>query len=214
MKIASVFVPSFRRYGQILRGYDFSELLRVLERTTPKPQDRFVYIASDPALEKLDVSKELQNRGFGGLPIQVGYCNGTNDRLNCLEYHRSSEICVMADDVILLLGCQADLEDYRLDTDRVEAFLVKAGTGVELFATTLHYAPCSASKGQGYRVINVLPRGTNAEKPAGLSDEGEDRLCMGANKWLIAHEEASEAQNGAFVGLYHQNICLYGTAGG
>ena len=63
-------------------------------------------------------------------------------------------------------------------------------------------------------MINVLPRGTNAEKPAGLSDEGEDRPCMGANKWLIAHEEAPEAQNGAFVGLYHQNICLYGTAGG
>ncbi len=209
MKILSVNDPAFRRYGQVLQGYDFSELLAVLEKTTPKPQDRFVYVASDPALEKLEVSKALQNRGFGGLPIQVGYCNGTNDRLNCLEYHRSSEICVMADDVILLLGCQADLDDYQLDTARVEAFLVKAGTGIELFATTLHYAPCSAAKGQGYRVINVLPRGTNADKPSGLSDVGEDRLCLGANKWLIAHKDAPEASTGAFVGLLHDNILLY-----
>ena len=37
---------------------------------------------------------ELQKKGYGELPIQIGYCNGKNYKLNALEYHRSSEIDV------------------------------------------------------------------------------------------------------------------------
>jgi hypothetical protein len=208
MKIHSVSDKAFKRYGQVLEGYDFTELLKVLIDISPKPKDGAVYKASNPEFEVLPIAKELQNRGFGGLPIQIGYCNGTNSKLNCLEYHRNSEFNIAADDVILLLGCQADLEDYALDTEKVEAFLLLAGTGVELFATTLHYVPCGAKVGEGFRVVNVLPKGTNGEKPDGLLSTGEDRLCMGLNKWLLAHEEADEASQGAFVGLIGKNIDL------
>ena len=44
--------------------------------------------------------------------------------------------------MILLVGRQQDItEDYTYDTDQIEAFLVPAGTAVEMYATTLHYAP-------------------------------------------------------------------------
>lgn len=208
MELIDVRDKRFTRYGQLLAGYDFEELLQTLAATTPQPEDHFIYTASHPGLEALPVAAALQNRGYGGMPIQIGYCNGANHSLNCLEYHRDSELLVPTEDIILLLGCQADLQDYRLDTARVEAFLLPAGTGAELFATTLHYAPCCAPGRAGYRVINVLPRGTNAEKPQGLTDTGEDRLCMGRNKWLIAHPQAPEARAGAFVGLYGPNITL------
>ena len=33
--------------------------------------------------------------------------------------------------------------DHTYDTSKMEAFLVPAGTAVEVYATTLHYAPCS-----------------------------------------------------------------------
>jgi len=208
MKIHSVFDKAFKRYGQVLEGYDFTKLLQTLIDSSPKPEGDFVYVATDSKLEALPVAKELQNRGFGGLPIQIGYCNGTNGTLNCLEYHRNSEINIAADDSILLLAHQADLEDYTLYTEKVEAFLLPAGTGVELFATTLHYAPCGAGEDQGFRVMIVLPRGTNGEKPVGLKNIGEDRLCMGCNKWLLAHEEAPEVSQGAFVGLIGKRIDL------
>jgi len=211
MRIYSVKDVEFKRYGQVLVGYDFTGLLRVLEETTPKPSHRFVYVASDPKLEQLPVAQALQNRGYGGMPIQIGYCNGANWRLNCLEYHRDSEISVAADDILLLLALQSDLEEYRLDTGKVTAFSVPAGTGIELYATTLHYAPCCAGENMGYRVVNILPRGTNAEKPAGLLCTGEDRLCMGRNKWLIAHAESDEAKQGAFIGLHGTNIDLRNT---
>lgn len=60
---------------------------------------------------------------YGEMPIQIGFCNGNNYKLNALEYHRTSEIDVAASDLILLLGWQADVEeDYTYDTSKVEAF--------------------------------------------------------------------------------------------
>lgn len=208
MKIQSVFDQVFKRYGQVLEGYDFESLLETLENVSPKPEDEVIYKPSEPLLEALPIASGLQNRGYGGMPIQIGYCNGTNSKLNCLEYHKASEINIVADDVILLLGCQSDLENFTIDTEKIEAFLVPAGTGVEIFATSLHYAPCSAKKGEGYRVAIILPKGTNGDKPDGLLNTGEDRLCMGCNKWLIAHEEAPEAKQGAFIGIRGKNVDL------
>ena len=49
------------------------------------------------------------------------------------------------------------MEDGRLDTAKVQAFHCPAGVLVEVYATTLHYAPCSAKKGAGFRVLIVLP---------------------------------------------------------
>ena len=40
------------------------------------------YVPSVEELEALDVAKELQNKGFGGIPIEIGYCNGHNKKLN------------------------------------------------------------------------------------------------------------------------------------
>lgn len=209
MVIHSIYDMDFRRYGQVMEGYENSELIGVLEKTTPKPADTVVYIPSDAALEALPAAEAIRIRGFGGLPVQIGYCNGTNSMLNCLEYHRSSELNIAADDTILLVACQSDLENYMIDTAKVEAFLLPAGIGVELYATTLHYAPCSAKNKQGFRVAVVLPRGTNLEKPMGMLSTGEDRLCTAGNKWLIAHADSNEAKNGAFIGLKGENINLY-----
>lgn len=208
MKIHSVLDSEFKKYGMVLENYDFEELIETLNRVSPKPANGFIYLASDNNLESLPIAKELQNRGFGGMPIQIGYCNGTNHILNCLEYHRDSEISVAADDIILLLGQRADIENGIYQTEKVQAFLVPAGVGIELYATTLHYAPCDGPGQAGYRVVNILPLGTNGPVPEGLTGQGEDRLCMGTNKWLIAHQDAPEVKNGAFVGLTGENISI------
>lgn len=210
MDIQSVWDVTFKRYGQVMEGYDFQELIEWTKIKTPLPQDGVIYVPSDAQLEALSVASAIQTRGMGGLPVQIGYCNGVNGKLNCVEYHRSSELDIAATDAILLLGWQADFDEYTLDTAKIEAFFLPAGTGVELFAMTLHYAPCSAEKGQGFQVIVVLPKGTNTDKPTGFLLEGEDRLAFGLNKWVVAHPEAVEAKQGAFVGLTGKNIDLYG----
>nr|WP_295302701.1 DUF4867 family protein [uncultured Blautia sp.] len=202
MKIQNVADDAFRRYGKVLEGYDFTELLKEMKHT-PVPED-VIYVPSVEEMEALPVAKELQDKGYGGLPIEIGYCNGHNKKLNGLEYHRSSEINVAVTDMVLLIGHQQDVEkDFTYDTSKVEAFLVPAGTAVEVYATTLHYAPCHV-KETGFQCVVVLPKGTNTELTFDKEDKGEDRLLTAKNKWLIAHEEA--AIEGAFNGLKGKNI--------
>lgn len=218
MDIKSVSEDDFKAYGRVLTGFDVSGLLKEMERT-PLPED-VIYVPSDEGLESLDVYGDMSDVIYGQMPVQIGYCNGHNQYLNALEYHRSSEVNVAVTDMILLLGRQQDIgEDYTYDTAKVEAFLVPAGTAVEIYATTLHYAPCGVD-GAGFKCVVVLPKGTNydlkpakdnskepvAEKPC--QDSGcvsEDRLLAATNKWLIAHSEAGI--EGAYCGLTGENIC-------
>ena len=204
MKIQNVTDASFHKYGKVLEGYDFTEILEEMNKIEV-PED-VVYVPSVKELESLEVSKKLQNKGFGGLPVQIGYCNGHNKKLNAVEYHRNSEINVAATDLVLLIGWQQDIEDdFTYDTSKIEAFLVPAGTGIEVYATTLHYAPCHVNDG-GFRCVVVLPEGTNTELTFETEKTGEDSLMTAKNKWLIAHEEAKIA--GAFNGLKGENITI------
>lgn len=205
MEIRNITDKAFGSYGKVLQGYDFGELLEKLQ-STPCPVDEVIYVPSQKELEATAAAEVLQKCGYGGLPIQIGFCNGNNKKLNAVEYHRSSEIDIAADDLILLLGRQQDIEeDYTYDTGKIEAFYVPAGTAVELYATTLHYAPCTA-KGEGFRCVIVLPRETNLELNFEPDKEGESKLITARNKWLIAHKEAGI--EGAFCGLYGENITL------
>ena len=63
------------------------------------------------------IADEMKERAYGGLEIQIGYCNGNNKKLNAVEYHRSSELDIAVDDLILLLGCCTS-ERYEYRTDR------------------------------------------------------------------------------------------------
>lgn len=208
MKIKSVFSPEFKSYGTILTGYNIKEATDYLRSAEISP-DGVTYIASVPELESTPLFRELQERAFGGMEAQLGFCAGVNQKLNCLEYHRSSEFNIAAADAVLLLAHQTDLNDYTLDTSLVEAFFIPSGVGVELFATTLHYAPCSAEKGKMFRMLCALPKGTNMPLSPRSVCEGEDRLLLAKNKWLIAHPESDEAKQGAFVGLVGENIDLF-----
>ena len=204
MKIQTVTDPAFRKYGQVLEGYDFTGLIKEMKHT-PVPED-VIYVPSVEELEALDIMKDLQNKGYGGLPVQIGYCNGHNKKLNAVEYHRNSEINVAVTDLVLLIGHQQDIEpDHTYDTSKIEAFLVPAGTGIEVYATTLHYAPCHVNEG-GFQCVVVLPKGTNTDLTFQTEKTGEDSLMTAKNKWLIAHEDAKIA--GAFNGLKGENITI------
>ena len=165
MTIQSVYDAAFAPYGKVLEGYDTADLLKTLTAVTPIP-DGVDYVPSQPELEALPIAEQLASNAYGGMPIQLGWCNGHNTKLNCLEYHRDSELNCGAQDFILLLAKEDDMVGGRLDTAKVKAFRVPAGVLVEVYATTLHYAPCSAATGQGFQVVVVLPRGTNGPKPA------------------------------------------------
>lgn len=201
MIVHDITEPLFKEYGKVITGYDTKELVRVLDEVTPLPAAT-EYVPEQPELQKLPIAKEFSDRLYGGMPVQLGWCNGHNTTLNCLEYHRDSEINLGVNDFILLLGKESQIDDDGMfDTANIVAFKVPTGVLVEVYATTLHYAPCSASKGEGFKVLVVLPKGTNTEKPEFTPMNHEDTLLTARNKWLLAHPESSEAKNGAVIGL-------------
>lgn len=205
MEIRKVTDSAFRKYGKIVKNVDFTALVEELKKT-PCTQE-VVYRPGVKELEALPVYEKLRDITYGEMPIQIGFCNGHNDRLNALEYHRTSEVDVAASDLILLLGSQQDVEEGdTYDTAKVEAFLLPEGMAVELYATTLHYAPCGVD-GNGFRCAIVLPKGTNLTPEKEHAAGGEDRLLTATNKWLIGHPEGGLPE-GCHLGLVGENICV------
>lgn len=204
MKIYNVSDQEFRAYGRVIKGLDVADLLEALKET-PKPDD-VVYVASDEKLEACACAEKIAYSLYGGMPIQIGYCNGSNVLLNAVEYHRDSEVNVALTDLILILGREQDIEeDGTYETSKMEAFLVPAGTVVEVYATTLHYAPCNVN-GNKFCTAVVLPKGTNTEAPERQNNTEEDKLLFARNKWLIAHKDAKI--EGAFEGLKGENLSV------
>ena len=206
MKIYSVFDPEFKPYGQVVTGMEdtVAEILSVLKDA---PQGAGVdYVPEYAPLQELPAMVEISEHCYGGMPVQLGWCNGFNTKLNCLEYHRDSEFNLGTEDFILLLGLQGDIVDGVLDTATVKAFTAPAGVLVVVFATALHYAPCHCDPEKGFRVLVALPQGTNTDKPVMTAKTPEDKLLWARNKWLLAHPESGEAKQGAHIGLSGVNI--------
>ena len=180
MKIYPVTDPAFKPYGRVAEGYPVAGILAGLAQTPLT--DAVAYVPKEPLLHAAADAEAVGEALFGGMPFQLGYCNGHNTKLNCLEYHRDSEFNLGTEDFILLLAKQDELVDGELDTAKVKAFRVPAG------------------------VLVALPLHTNTDyRPAGGANK-LDRQLWARNKWLIAHAESDEAKQGAVVGLRGVNI--------
>lgn len=213
MHIYTISDPEFKEYGKVIEGYEKESkaIMEALTASTPCPEEGTGYVPEEPAIQNLPEAKSLASSLFGGIPTEFGWCNGHNTRLNALEYHRNSEFNLGTEDFILLVARQSEIdENFMLDTAKVKAFLVPKGVLVEVYATTLHYAPCQASLGKGFRVLVALPKGTNdgTTETKGLSPE--DAYMTARNKWLLPHPDSSEAKGGAKVGLTGVNIDIAG----
>ena len=205
LNIQEVNDQSFKEYGKLITGYDFSDLLGYMERETSVPQEGNIYKASVPEMEACAVYERLSKGFYGEMPIQIGYCNGPNSTLNGLEYHIGSEIDIAVTDLVLLLGRLQDVADNRYPADKIDAFFVPKGTALQLYETTLHFAPCKTSP-DGFKCIVILPRGTNEPLENDKSTYG-DKLLFARNKWLLAHPERKPLmERGAWPGIIGNNI--------
>lgn len=205
MKIYSVFDEEFKPYGKVVNGIETSELIEAMSKIE-MPNEGTAYEPSIKSLEDCAVFDDFKKKVFGGMPVQLGMCWGNNTMLNCLEYHRDSEFNLGCNDFILLLAKLDEVNDMMLDTSCVKAFKCPKNTLIEVYATTLHYAPCNANINEGFKVLVALPKGTNEAKPEIHNPSGDDLYLTACNKWLLSHPESSEAKGGAVVGLKGENI--------
>lgn len=207
LEILDISSPEFKKYGEVLSAEPFKELFEKME-DTPLPDEGNIYIASDSDLEKLNIFEKLEKNYYGGMRVQIGFCNGQNTKINALEYHRGEEINLAVTDLVLFLGQVGQLKNNMLSTDELECFFVPKGTVYSMYQTTLHFSPCKVHP-DGFRCTVILPRGTNLPLEEKREDIFKnDKTLWMTNKWLIGHKESKPVSNGAFCGLTGENYEL------
>ena len=141
MKIFSVTDPEFKPYGRVVTGLDTAkaEILAALANTPlPAATD---YVAEDAALQELPAAVEVAEHLFGGMPCQL-LVQRSQHLFELPGIPPRQQFNLGTEDFVLLLARQEEIAGGKLDTAKVKAFRVPAGTLVEVYATTLHYAPC------------------------------------------------------------------------
>lgn len=201
---------AFRTYGRIVEGYDFSELIAWMETESKIPEQGNVYVASVPELEASEACSRICSGLYGGMPIEIGYCNGRNTTYNGFEYHKGSEINIAVTDFMLVLGHTWDIENNTYPGSRAEVFFVEKGTAIEMYQTTLHLSPCRVCD-EGFKDIVILPKGTNTPlKQPKEHPHREEILLLQTNKWVLAHPEREPLiRQGAHPGMQGENKELF-----
>jgi len=206
LNILPVADPSFDRFGRIQTGIEFSGLIKAVKDYVKMPDGTVVYEASIPQLEEdKALVKTIEQKVYGEMPIQIGLCYGYNTKLNGVEYHKGNETIVAVTDIILLLGDYRDVnfgDNITYDTSLIEAYYVESGTAVELYTSSLHYAPVHVSGETGFIAVIILPRGTNEALQSPVDKTGENVLLTAVNKWLIVHPDVAST---GYVGLIGDN---------
>lgn len=181
IKYKSVFSVDFERYGKVVEGFDVDSVVEVL-KTLPTPKDAVTYEPSEKKLESLPAFKDIKYTVFGGLDMELGYCSGHNRALNCLEYHRNSELNITSSETIFMLAPITAIKDGVVDSSAVEIFVAPAKCAVLFYEKSLHYAPCNADNEETFCVAVGLPRNTNTQRPAESQKTGEASMLTHNNK--------------------------------
>lgn len=195
--------PAFALFGRVLT-LDTAPLLAAA-KTVENPAEGSSYLPGLDAFEVLPIAGEIQQRFFGTMPTQVGYCWGYSRQLGGAEWHTCSEVNVAVTDLVLLLGHLWDLRDGEIDSSAFTAFYVPAGTAIEVYATSLHFCPCQVADG-GFGCVVALPAGTNTP----LEQPADDLLLFRRNKWIIAHRDnPALIARGVVPGIGGENIKIH-----
>lgn len=190
----------FKKYGEIIEG-NFEDVVEYLHSNSPMPEQNNLYVRDDLKMHNLISFLEIKNKVYKNKETEIGYCNGYNSKLNCLEYHNGIEVDIAATDLVLLLALQEDVHDGVIDSKDVKAFYIKKGEAVILYSGVFHFSPCKLSD-SGFKCAIILPDGTNKD----LEKPSEDKKYWKENKWLYAHKDTNQAKLGAYIGIIGENI--------
>ncbi len=200
LKIYRTSDPEFVPFGYRITDIDANAFIEASKKAD-EVKEGSLYVAEADYFKDLDAAKDVEIKYFGELPAQAGYCYGYSNKLNAVEWHKSSEINVATTDLILFLGSVQDIVDRKIDSSKIKAFYVEKGEVLEVYATTLHFCPCQVSEA-GFGCVVVLPKGTNVP----LEGEYDDKLMFRKNKWILAHvDNQGLIDRGVIAGVTGEN---------
>jgi hypothetical protein len=200
IQLFSVNDEAFSSFGRVIDFLDTKEIVAQASKIE-SPENSSSYVPSQSEFEALAIAKEIEDKCFGTLPTQIGYCWGHSNFLNATEWHTSSEVNIAITPLVLILGHVWDIKEGKIDSSCFKAFYLPKGTAVEVYSTSLHFCPCEVEK-SGFGCVVALPEGTNTP----LSYDVGDPLLFRKNKWIIAHEENTALQKrGVVAGISGTN---------
>ena len=207
--IKSIFDECFDGYGRVLDNTPYKTLCSKLEKFTVITHSN-VYKANEKAIFDESAHRAALNV-FGGIDIQIGYCNGMNQTLNGMEYHKSPELIVAATDILLFLAKPSDLKNFStLDSSCAKVFFAPKGSAFTLKSETLHLSPSCVHK-SGFKSVIILPKGTNLDLDEKRTDdmEKESSILFKKNKWMITHKDREPlVSQGVKIGITGINTRL------
>lgn len=196
----------FNSYGMIHKADGMDAVIDFLKGNAVAEERQVYYEMSVEGLERQNKFNEyIKKTIYGEMDLQLGWCYGWCTRLGGLEYHKGSEVIAAATDIVLLLGHRRDIElkgKPVYDLSKVEAFLVKEGALVELYANTLHCTPLQVKTSQQFTTAIALPKGTNGALSFRCEADGENVMRAAVNKWMISHPESGQG----YIGITGDNI--------
>jgi len=211
VKILTTKSKEFDKYGRKIDTSGLLTLIDNLENYT-EISEHNVYEIDSPFLHDKKSEKELSSY-FGGMDIQIGYCNGINSSMNGFEYHKTPEIMVTSRACALFLSLPNTLINFEtLDSEKAEVLFLEAGEAIELKPEILHLSPCRVFE-SGFKVAIILPKGTNTPLPENFKKqegEKENKILFLKNKWIITHKNYSSLVNkGVHAGINGSNRELF-----
>ncbi|WP_201306862.1 DUF4867 family protein [Companilactobacillus farciminis] len=200
-KILSIDDPDFKKYGKVYTKYDISEVKDYMDKNIKISSPSNFYTPSNKDLEKIPAIQEMGKDIYAFMPIEAGECTGQSTNFSAIEYHQGSETNIMLTDVIMVLGQRSTLDtkgEYSPSEDG-QIFFVPAGTVVEFYSTTLHYAPIKVHD-SGFSIIVILIKGSNEELPADF--KSDNKRIVKQNKFqLVDPSRKDKIAIGVEVGL-------------
>ncbi len=206
IEILELSSPEFAKYGAVHPTIELPEMKKFLygvERT----EDEF-YVPCEEKLMEMKEADQFKDDLFGQVPCQVGWYYGSGLSLNAIEYHKCSEVLYEYEPCVLILGFIWDIRDDSLDSSTMKVFYVPKDTCVELYATTLHYAPCRCCREPVMQIV-AQSKDTNTPllKPAEAC-ERENKYLLQRNKWVLVHPDAAKLVPEGFIGIRGDNITI------
>lgn len=210
IQIHSVHDPEFSRFGEVLDVSEFGDLIRYLELHTTVPSVGNEYVPHRAELGEIASNITVIHNTFGMVPLEYGYVNGNNSKLNALEFHKSSEINVCVTPLALLLAHIEDIDDSTVHSSKVTAFYIPQNTAIEVYSTTLHFSPCKVVD-SGFKCAVILPYGTNMEFVSAKGNQGKySKFLFKTNKWLLNHPENTRmVELNAISAIQGENIEIH-----
>lgn len=201
-KILTLDDPSFNEFGVVYHQYDadFASIETEMDKVQ-MPSVGMQYVGSNKGLEAIPAIQAMSNDIFAGMPTQAGQTIGHANSFSAIEFHQCSELNVMMDDVIMVLGRRQNLEKTGSFNPNTEGkiYYMPKGTVVEIYNDTLHYAPIEVTKA-GFKVIVILITGTNDELPDNFVTTNKRVVKKG--KFQVVHESRTDKiAAGAVVGV-------------